>query len=388
MESYGAQVLVEVLLIVSFLDGEILELPIDEKMWVLGTSWHLREQLTNRKKDVLSIIVPDGVRIIARWVFEGCTALTSVRLPESLTGIGIGAFSGCTSLVYVAIPVGVTEIGQKAFYHCTSLVSVAIPVGVTTIGSSAFSGCTSLVSVSIPDGVTTIGNGSFFQCSSLASAAIPEGVTEIGYRCFNDCTSLVSLSLPSTLTKIGDHAFENCISLPEIALPEGLTKIETNAFENCRSLVTVTFPKNAKKIGYAAFENCRSLVSVVLPLRCIICKNAFFCCPLLSLVVATEIVLPPKWVSLDVPAGRLGLEEVFERCLKLSGPAYTTPCSPSAVATALGLEYWTPMTHHLCRTRVRSQAAHMILVLFRLELPIVVILKILRMFKRHEIGPP
>ena len=365
------------MMFVVFLDCEILGLPIDEEMRVLATSWHLRDQFTSRKKDVCSIIVPDGVLTIARWLFDGCTALISVRLPAAARGLGIDnyIFSGCTSLNSLTIPVGVTRIGNAAFSGCTSLTSVTIPEGVTTIGDEAFFGCTSLDSMTIPEGVTTIGAYTFSRCTSLASVTIPEGVTTIEAFTFSKCSSLAFVIIPEGVTTIEHGTFAGCSSLTSLIIPEGVTTIEFSAFSGCTSLASITLPDSLTKIQSYAFNVCDSLVSVVLPPRCDLGKNAFFNCKRLSFVVAPNELIKP-----------VTMKEVFRSCPMLSGPTYTTPRSKSAVAKALGLEYWSPRTHHLCRPCVRQQVAHMILVLVRLELPIVVVLNILWMFPRHQIG--
>ena len=67
-----------------------------------------------------------------------------VVIPEGVTLIGRGAFSGCTSLTNVVIPGSVTEIGDWAFEDCAGLTSVVIPDSVTAIGEGAFSGCKKL----------------------------------------------------------------------------------------------------------------------------------------------------------------------------------------------------------------------------------------------------
>ena len=57
-------------------------------------------------------------------VFEGCTALTDIRLPSTLEGIKSETFSNCVNLTSITIPKSVTYISEKAFYCCDSLADV------------------------------------------------------------------------------------------------------------------------------------------------------------------------------------------------------------------------------------------------------------------------
>ena len=59
-----------------------------------------------------------------------------------------------------------------------------------------------------------------------------------------------------------------------------------------------------------------------------------------------------------------------------------------AVAAAARLEYWTPKTHTLCHPARRAWVHFVLLVLNRLELPIILHQKVVEMLKRHELGPP
>ena len=87
------------------------------------------------------VFIPNSVKTIGDWAFQGYTLLTSVTIPDSVTKIGSHAFDRCTSLTSVIIPNSVTYIAKCAFYNCSSLTSVTIPDSVTTIGDLVFQGC-------------------------------------------------------------------------------------------------------------------------------------------------------------------------------------------------------------------------------------------------------
>ena len=67
-------------------------------------------------------------------------------------------------IISIIIEEGVTSIGNNAFCGCSGLTSITIPQGVTSISDYTFSGCSGLTSITIPKGVTSIGNYTFYDC--------------------------------------------------------------------------------------------------------------------------------------------------------------------------------------------------------------------------------
>ena len=150
-----------------------------------------------------SITIPDSITSIGKTAFCGCSKLRSINIgrnnssfcsidnvlfskdkttilryptgktdksyniPESVRTIAPYAFEGCSSLESITIPDSVTSIGDRAFIVCSALTSITIPEGVTTIGSLVFRRCSTLKSVTIPGSVTSIGTYPFYECSAL-----------------------------------------------------------------------------------------------------------------------------------------------------------------------------------------------------------------------------
>ncbi len=208
-------------------------------------------QAFNFRKDLTSIIIPDGVVSIGTWAFMGCTSLASVALPSGLKSIGLQSFSFCTSLASVGLPLSLTSIGNGAFSSCTRLTSIALPASLTSIGIAAFSRCTSLTSIAVAsdnssfksvDGVLYDKQGATLICypgGKQGPFAVPQGVTSIGDSAFSDCTNLTGVTLPAGLTDIGVGSFSGCNSLSSIAIPAGLTRIGSGAFSRCTSLTSI-----------------------------------------------------------------------------------------------------------------------------------------------------
>lgn len=89
-------------------------------------------------KDILSVVIPEGVRELEDDAFWGCKQLGNVQLPTTLEKIGSGAFNGCERLMTIVIPEGVTEIGPDAFAWCSNLEHIYLPESLRDIGIDAF----------------------------------------------------------------------------------------------------------------------------------------------------------------------------------------------------------------------------------------------------------
>ena len=255
---------------------------------------------TDYQKQVITIILENGVTSIGSLAFYNCSSLTSVTISDSVTSIGAFAFMDCSSLTSVTIPDSVVSISVSAFNLCNSLerINVAeknpyycndaqgvlynkkgtillkcpgaysgeynIPVGVTTVNNGAFQYCNWLTSVTIPDSVRRIGSDAFFCCNRLTSVTIPDSVTSIGSSAFL-CCGLTSITIPAGVTSISGSTFYSCINLTSITIPNSVTYIGEHAFYECKSLTSVTIPDSVTNIGDGAFSYCTSLNSIEIP---------------------------------------------------------------------------------------------------------------------------
>ncbi|MBO4878198.1 MAG: leucine-rich repeat domain-containing protein [Ruminococcus sp.] len=113
----------------------LAEINIPESVTVIENNAFLRTKWEESQGDLIivndilyrykgndsSIIVPEGVRVIAEDAFNHKSSLVSVTLPEGLERIEMDAFSGCSRLEKVNIPDSVTYISRTAFYNCQTL---------------------------------------------------------------------------------------------------------------------------------------------------------------------------------------------------------------------------------------------------------------------------
>ncbi len=223
---------------------------------------------------------------IADDAFSGCSNLISITIPDSVKILGYSAFEDCTRLKSITIPTGVTSIGYSTFYGCSSLTSITIPDSVTLIGSSAFAGCSNLTSITIPNNVTIIGNYAFSRCASLTSLNVDKNnkyyLSENGVLFNKNKTSLIvcpgkkkgDLSIPNSVTSIDDYAFKDCSNLSSITVGAGnknyssqngalFNKNKTELIFCPPVKTTITIPDSVTEISYYyAFNDYSQLTSI------------------------------------------------------------------------------------------------------------------------------
>lgn len=198
---------------------------------------------------------------IGAYCFSDLNSLATLVLPDNIIEIGEYAFQS-TALVSITIPNTVKLIGNNAFYYCRSLVSVVLPKELNKITAGLFNYCMALESIDIPNSVNVIEREAFSNCLSLTSFKIPVGVIAINDYTFNNCKSLVSISIPNTVTTIGYRAFNGCSRLNAIPIPEGVTSLGGGVFDGCSSLTTLTIPASVTKIGDLTTSILPNLTSV------------------------------------------------------------------------------------------------------------------------------
>ncbi len=257
---------------------------------------------------------------INAYAFNGCVALTSVKLPENLKELGAYAFAGCINIETIefitnakleekeAVEGGgsnpkyekdnlITAIGDGAFMGCNKLKSVSLPYIVASIGNYAFKGCVELTSFTTMEGIegdkqsaklSYIGNEAFFGCVKLSNVEnrTTKGVSTLGNSAFEKCIALVTIDLSgvrafnegvfrnatalknvtmntSASITVGREAFMNCTEIGDITAK--LAGVEDGAFRNCVNLRAIEFAPGIKSIGAHAFNGCVLVQKVVIP---------------------------------------------------------------------------------------------------------------------------
>ena len=70
--------------------------------------------------------------------------IIEVVVEDGVTSIGCGAFSDCEKLTYITLADSITAIDSYAFYNCESLTEIVIPTDVTIIEGDVFHNCLNL----------------------------------------------------------------------------------------------------------------------------------------------------------------------------------------------------------------------------------------------------
>ena len=199
---------------------------------------------------ITSLVIPANVEFCHRGSggFAGF-AISELNGLKQLTvkSRESGVWRSCKNLETLVLEEGVRIILDDAFYETGKLTSVILPESIDSIGSSAFSD-SGIEKITIPSNVKSIGSGAFWGCSNLKEANISEGVKNIGKSCFAGCRNLERVTIPSTLKVLNNKTFDDCISLASIYVynPEPLKLI--NGYGNAGGYFQDVFDDVKKKI--------------------------------------------------------------------------------------------------------------------------------------------
>ncbi|MDE5617791.1 MAG: leucine-rich repeat domain-containing protein, partial [Ureaplasma sp.] len=174
------------------------------------------------------------------FIFENCTALTTVNYPKSIAAIPNNIFKGCSSL------------NNFNFNDLTNL---------TSIGTAAFqnSGLSGTIDLTSCTKLTSI-PGYFISGTEVNEVKVPNTITSISESAFMDATSLNTLDLTNITSNnlnLGRNSLRNT----------GLTEVDTVAATgNGSSQTGLLLPTNKEIIlaGNDQFSNMPNLTSVKL----------------------------------------------------------------------------------------------------------------------------
>lgn len=111
-------------------------------------------------KEMQTVVIPEGVKKIGKYAFNGNSSITKIKLPSTIRTIEERAFYG-TAITEMAIPEGVTSLGNEAFSNCKQLTSLTLPNTLTRFGHNMFSHCDSLIALYLPNHITSLGTNTF-----------------------------------------------------------------------------------------------------------------------------------------------------------------------------------------------------------------------------------
>ena len=227
------------------------------------------------------IVLPDSLKYLGSFVFNGCSGLSKVSFNGTLEEAGYGAFNTTpffdqskqdmvilqnVLLKYqgtqkeLTIPSEYNIIAPSAFEANTTLTEVTIPEGIKNIGSSAFEGCTKLAVINMPSTSFAVGENAFANTAWIKNQkedfVILSNGTLIKYQA-GDKTVIV----PDAVTVIARGAFVDVI-LDKVTIPGTVKSISAGTFQY--SLVSeIILEDGVEQIAFAAFDETRiSLIDI------------------------------------------------------------------------------------------------------------------------------
>lgn len=258
--------------------------------------------------ELLSVVMPNTVKVIENSAFSGCRQMKSITVPKSVEHIESGAFCALESLTYLSvdednpvydsrcgcnaiiesatntllygcrttvIPHGVEVIAMNAFWIVcnTGPFALDIPASVKVIDYCAFQTCDWLVGVTMHDGLEKIGDGAF-RHTSIESITIPATVTEIGPSAFAGANELKSMKVKrgnkvydsrggcnAIIESASDRLVQACVTTK---IPEGIKIIGRNAFKGVEK-ESIEIPSSVVEIENGAFFGCGLRGTLVIP---------------------------------------------------------------------------------------------------------------------------
>ncbi|MFI3297934.1 MAG: leucine-rich repeat domain-containing protein [bacterium] len=177
-------------------------------------------------------------------------SLTQTELPESLTTIKSGAFYNCRSLKNnIILPENVRRIDEYAFEGCQLISSMKLTPNLRHIAFSAFNNTNNFTSfIGSSDQFKSV-NGALVSKETGNLSLCPKGISG---------TFVVNKSVK----KIDEHAFYMCNKIDRISGMQSVEKIDDRAFSGCSDMKSIVFGKDLNKIGTDIFEGCIELNNI------------------------------------------------------------------------------------------------------------------------------
>ncbi|MBR4620351.1 MAG: leucine-rich repeat protein [Salinivirgaceae bacterium] len=202
-----------------------------------------------RCNGLVSVTIPNSVRIIESGEFEDCKNLTEINVDSANEKFssenGVLFNKDKTQLIRFpegkngsyTIPNSVNKICSYAFSDCSGLKSLTIPNSVTSISDYAFTGSVHIETLEYNTNAVYDDYGLLVPEDSLKTVVIGDDVTYIGNSAFRDCSSLASVTIGNSVKKIGDLAFNGYNNLISVTIPNSVTYVGENAFGGVNNIV-------------------------------------------------------------------------------------------------------------------------------------------------------
>ena len=137
-------------------------------------------------EDITDYVIPEGIKCIENYAFDGLNNLRSITFPSSIVEIAADAIYDCPGLETVYGDC--TSDDHKGIVFGTQYRKLIVPNGVKEY--------------TVPDGITSLGYSSFAYSPDLETVTMSDDVTELGGYDFAWCYKLKKVVLSARLTHI------------------------------------------------------------------------------------------------------------------------------------------------------------------------------------------
>lgn len=194
------------------------------------------------KKEIIIPTQIEGKRVIGIGVdaFKFCKELVKLIIPEGIEYISEGSFAGCDKLCEIKLPMSLKELGKKdnrpgikrlinkqmGVFEGAAIKEIILPNNITVIESHSFRNCKNLKKICFPNKLKVIGSGAFSGCSGLEEVILPPKVEQLKMCAFSYCTNLDRMILNEGLTRIESGVFYSTPKLTYLVIPSSVTDFE------------------------------------------------------------------------------------------------------------------------------------------------------------------
>ena len=154
--------------------------------------WHGPWVIRFAGGDLTEYTIPDGVKVIDNYAFDGCENLKKLYLNDDLVFTGASAIVNCPNLEGI--------YGKNA-----SADNRGIQIGNEFVRLLVHEGYPT--TYHIPDDVTSVGIWAFSDIPTLEHITMGDQIINIGGYAFSNCPNLKSVTLSGNLQRIGNDAY-------------------------------------------------------------------------------------------------------------------------------------------------------------------------------------
>ena len=212
----------------------------------------------DNNKEIIDLVIPEGVTKITGEAFIGLSNITSITLPSTLTNWEYKVFDGCTGVTDVwclSDPIALTWSESENNFKDEK--ATQMHVLEADLWSSKFPDANATFVadlMQVPYTATA-------KVNAFAADKFP-GATALLLNNFDAETGKGNAIFSGKLTGVAANAFAGITSLTSITLPDGIATIGANAFNGCTALATITLPKTVTLFNNDAFAGLANTTDV------------------------------------------------------------------------------------------------------------------------------